>query len=624
MASAGSIFVDLLLRDTAYSAGWNRARRTTGQASSQIQGDMGRIKASFSGVLNPITNITSALKGLAATAAASLSVQKIIQYSDSYKQLESRLSIVTADSRELASVQEQLYQIAIQTRQPLEGIYNLYTRLAQAIPESQRGQFDLLGVVDSINKALAITGEGSAQAASAILQFTQAAASGFQASGQEINALLDSAPRLAKAIQQSFGDGTTSLKELSKEGLLTTETVLKALSSLSGQAQLLDEEFGKTSLTVSQAFTQLETAFFSFIGTNDQVSASTSFLAERIQGLALFFENLTPLIDQATFSLQKFLSKGGDGTVISPAQMANALPPEFTQYSPGQMQAAIDMAKRMDEARGTVSKEQQKKAQKEANDFQKEVDRQQKMLQGLYEKNEDLIRGISRETLDYIETERELNQLYDERLISYDQLYTALSELDARYDESTKKVDEFGVDSEQFAKRAAENIQDAFADFLFDPFAQGLAGMAKGFVDTIRRMIAEAQAAKLAKALFGELAGGEGGGLLGNVLKGSGGGNFLGGLFDGFFATGGYIEPGHFGVVGEGGGMQHAELLYGGKTGATVIPQGQSNKGGNVYQIDARGADQGAVRRLENALLTLAGPGVIESRVANAQTRGAL
>lgn len=46
--------------------------------------------------------------------------------------------------------------------------------------------------------------------------------------------------------------------------------------------------------------------------------------------------------------------------------------------------------------------------------------------------------------------------------------------------------------------------------------------------------------------------------------------------------------------------------------------------GGNVYNIDARGADEGAVARLERSLVALAGPGVIERRVSNAQTRGAL
>ncbi|CAB4169938.1 Bacteriophage lambda, GpH, tail tape measure, N-terminal [uncultured Caudovirales phage] len=53
----------------------------------------------------------------------------------------------------------------------------------------------------------------------------------------------------------------------------------------------------------------------------------------------------------------------------------------------------------------------------------------------------------------------------------------------------------------EFSLQAARNMQSAFADFLFDPFKGGLRGMVKGFSDTIRRMIAEAAAAKIFEKL---------------------------------------------------------------------------------------------------------------------------
>jgi tape measure domain-containing protein len=70
-----------------------------------------------------------------------------------------------------------------------------------------------------------------------------------------------------------------------------------------------------------------------------------------------------------------------------------------------------------------------------------------------------------------------------------------------RYGEAGKAADQFGQQADQFAEQAARNIQDSFADFLFDPFQDGLKGMLRGFVDTIRRIIAEALAADIAHAL---------------------------------------------------------------------------------------------------------------------------
>lgn len=105
---------------------------------------------------------------------------------------------------------------------------------------------------------------------------------------------------------------------------------------------------------------------------------------------------------------------------------------------------------------------------------------------------------------------------------------------------------------DDFAKNAAKNIQDAFADFLFDPFKDGLDGMLQGFGQTIKRIVAEAVAADLAKRLFGDLSkGGEGDGLVGglfksfgNLFSGVGGGSSTS-WFDEIFAKGGVkMSPG--------------------------------------------------------------------------------
>ena len=54
-----------------------------------------------------------------------------------------------------------------------------------------------------------------------------------------------------------------------------------------------------------------------------------------------------------------------------------------------------------------------------------------------------------------------------------------------------------------FADEAARNMQGAFADFLFDPFSDGVDGMAANFGKVIQRMIAEAAAAQIMDSLFG-------------------------------------------------------------------------------------------------------------------------
>lgn len=205
-------------------------------------------------------------------------------------------------------------------------------------------------------------------------------------------------------------------------------------------------------------------------------------------------------------------------------------------------------------------------------------------------------------------------------VVDIDAIGGSLQKVDEKFVKTAESANIFGKNIEEFGKKAAQSVQQSFADFLFDPFENGVKGMVKGFVDSLRRMVAEAAAARLAEALFGN---GE------KDSKGLLSG--LGGIFGGgkpdvsfslpFFADGGYLAPGQFGIAGEKG----AELIYGGKTGVSVFNQEQmGGRGGNTYQIDARGTDSSVVLRLEQALLALAGPGVIERRVVDAQSRGAL
>lgn len=130
---------------------------------------------------------------------------------------------------------------------------------------------------------------------------------------------------------------------------------------------------------------------------------------------------------------------------------------------------------------------------------------------------------------------RFLTEALENGVISEQQYLEAVQ---ARLDSTAKKAKESGDEIDEFAKRAAQNMQDAMADFLFDPFQKGVGGMLQSFGTLIQKMIAQAVAANIGKRLFGDLVkGGEGKGFLGGAL------DWLGGLFKN--ADGGvYASPG--------------------------------------------------------------------------------
>jgi hypothetical protein len=119
-----------------------------------------------------------------------------------------------------------------------------------------------------------------------------------------------------------------------------------------------------------------------------------------------------------------------------------------------------------------------------------------------------------------------------------------------------------------FAEQAAHNIQDSFAEFLFNPFDKGLKGMLAGFLDTIRQMVAQLAAQQLLKAFFSF-----GSGLGGGV------GSFFGKLA-GARAGGGPVTSGRSYLVGEKG----PEMFVPGMSGS-IIPNGGWGGGAAVVNV---------------------------------------
>jgi tape measure domain-containing protein len=126
-------------------------------------------------------------------------------------------------------------------------------------------------------------------------------------------------------------------------------------------------------------------------------------------------------------------------------------------------------------------------------------------------------------------------------------LITEQVKLERVHEQTVEGLDELSALGEQ----AAKDIQQKFADFLFDPFEDGLQGMLQGFVDIIRRMVAQFVALRLL---------GQGG------IFGAGG---LEGILSGF-ASGGRVSGGTPIIVGEKG-----PEIFVPSTDGQIIPNNQ-------------------------------------------------
>lgn len=287
----------LLVRIDATTEGLRRelklAETSVGRTQSVIDRATAKIDKSFASVA---TTIRRDVIGGFTLLAGAMSVRKVIEYADTWKQLEGRLRVVTKSQEEFISVQRKLFALADSNRSSISSTINLYSRLAMAVGNNEKAMNNILPTVEAISKGIAITGESSSAAEGAIVQFAQGLSTNFSAAGQEIRSLQEQAPRVAKALADGLNKiGVTSnatagsLNKLAKDGVINATNSMEALAS---QLQVLRDETAKTPKTVAQAFTQLDNAFLKTLGTSKALAVATRALTGGIITLA---ENLDKL-----------------------------------------------------------------------------------------------------------------------------------------------------------------------------------------------------------------------------------------------------------------------------------------------------------------------------------------
>lgn len=290
MTTVAKLSADLTANSSGFEAGLRRANSAMNQSRAQWNSALSQSSRSFAGFesqvrknISAIGDLKAQVGGFATAAASALSVQKIIQYSDAYRQIEGRLRLATESAEQFQDVQQKLFDVSQRTGTALSANVEAYARMSQSLSTAEKQQYDLVGITDTLAKTLIISGTSGEAAGELIRQFGQAASSDFKAVGQEIGSIQDQAPRLAKLLKDAFAGSGKSLKQMAEDGELSTARVLDAIVKMSGQ---IDQEAASLGDTVDKAFTRLDNAFLNFIGQSKLINQGTNSIAAGINLLA--------------------------------------------------------------------------------------------------------------------------------------------------------------------------------------------------------------------------------------------------------------------------------------------------------------------------------------------------
>lgn len=233
----------------------------------------------------------AALGRMASKLASVFAVHKIIEYADSYTQLQNKLKLVTDSTEALAYATDDVYQIASRTNQALGATGDLYFKISQNADKLGLSVSDVSRVTETFAKTLAISGAGTQQAEAAILQFSQALASGV-IRGDEFNSVAENAPAAMDAFSRALGVSKGELRKLAAEGMLTTDILISALQE---QSSVVDDLASRTQVTIGQAATKLKNSMIVFVGQLDVATGASNSLVSSLEGITAWIDSGQPL-----------------------------------------------------------------------------------------------------------------------------------------------------------------------------------------------------------------------------------------------------------------------------------------------------------------------------------------
>lgn len=157
-----------------------------------------------------------------------------------------------------------------------------------------------------------------------------------------------------------------------------------------------------------------------------------------------------------------------------------------------------------------------------------------------------------------------INKQFADGKINIDQWAEALDRATDRFGggKDIKEATEKGIDA---ARELGMTFSSAFEDAIVEggKLSEVLKGLEKDILRIVTRKLVTEPLAGQVTGLLGSVTGGASGGV-GGIL------GSIGKLFGGFFADGGFLPPGKWGMAGERG----PEPIFGGRTGLTVQPAG--------------------------------------------------
>jgi len=233
--------------------------------------------------------VMSFVRSAAALVGVGLSANAILESADAYTTLQNKLKNVAESERALAATTEEVFAVANRTRNGVQETSQAFTRFDIAMKNLGASQAESLRLTETVNKSLIVSGATSTEAASGLLQLSQAFNKG-KLDGDEFRSVMELMPIAADAIAKQMKVTRGELLKLAPEGKITAEVMRQAFANTATE---IDAKFAKTVPTIGQAMVVLrDNAIQTFgeinksLGITEAFSKAILFIGENMKAVA--------------------------------------------------------------------------------------------------------------------------------------------------------------------------------------------------------------------------------------------------------------------------------------------------------------------------------------------------
>lgn len=260
---------DKILKASGATDNLNDGLKATGASANVASGGIGKLVGTF--------------LSLAA-------VKKGMDIADEFTNTSARLSLINDGLQTQEELQNKIFAAANRSRGAYSDMSSAISKMGLMAGDSFKSNDELIAFTELIQKGFKVGGASQTEQSSAMLQLTQAMSSG-RLQGDEFRSIMENAPMIADAIAKYTGKSKGALREMSKDGEITSDVIKNAMFMA---ADGINAKFKTMPMTFADVWNKIKNgatlAFAGVMNKSSKLINSESFNAmvnNMINGLAL-------------------------------------------------------------------------------------------------------------------------------------------------------------------------------------------------------------------------------------------------------------------------------------------------------------------------------------------------